>query len=128
MSSFNRGTALNDFYRNIKPHVQAEIDAARECMEQGLADAAFARLERAHVLGQESTILHTRVHWEMLLWGLGQRRVGEVLGQVLRLVGAATKTAVGLVPPGNTGGADVSPFREMPIPEDTARIIAGAKH
>lgn len=117
----------NGFYRNIQPYVQAEIAASRASEEQGLVDDAFARLEQAHVLGQEATVLHTRVHWEMMLWGFRQGNPHEIFGQVFRLVGALTKTAFGLIPQGNTGGSNVSPFKVMPIPEATAQLIADAK-
>ena len=58
--------------------------------------------------------------------GIRQRSGREVAGQILRIAGAATKTAVRLVPAGNTGGANVSPFRSMPVPGDLADILAGA--
>ncbi len=118
---------MNSFYRNIKPHVEAQIDASTALVAVGQTADAFGNLERAHVLGQESTILHTRVHWAMLLWGVRHRDGKEVLGQLLRLVGAATKTAIGLVPQGNTGGTNVSPFKVMPIPPQLEQLIADAK-
>lgn len=91
------------------------------------APTSFAFLERAHVLGQASTVEHVRVHWHMLLWALRKRAPREAWGQVFRIVGAATKTAAGLVPTGNTGGSDISPFRRLPLPQDLARIIARAR-
>jgi hypothetical protein len=63
----------------------------------------------------------------MLQWGIRHRRPREVLGQVLRLLGAATKTAIGLVPEGNTGGANVSALKPMPIPQDLSAIIRQAQ-
>jgi hypothetical protein len=109
------------FADNIRPFVDAELRAAR-------ADAAneFAHLERAHVLGQASTREHVRVHWRMLLWALRHRDARESFGQVYRLVGAATKTFIGLVPTGNTGGANVSPVKPMPIDPELAAIIQRA--
>jgi hypothetical protein len=62
----------------------------------------------------------------MLAWGLRNRRPAEVAGQVLRIVGAALFTGIGLVPSGNTGGSAVSPFQPMPIPEDLRAILAQA--
>ncbi len=118
---------VKSFYRNILPHVNAELEAARQAMKAQKTDLAFSFLERAHVLGQESTILHVRVHWEMLVWGIHQRYPKEVMGQVLRTIGAATMTALGWVPHGNTGGANVSPFRAMDISDDLACLIAAAK-
>jgi hypothetical protein len=63
----------------------------------------------------------------MLLWGVRRRRLREVAGQVLRIVGAATKTTFGLVPSGNTGGSNVSPFRRLPIPVELQSIIDEAR-
>ena len=118
---------MTRFTARIRPHVEAEIDAARGAEARGDIAAAFAHLERAHVLGQASTRLHVRVHWLMLVWGLHQRRVGEVAAQLLRVAGAVTKTAVGLVPAGNTGGANVSPFRPLPIAPELQRLIDAAR-
>ena len=114
---------MSRFGRSIRPHVDAELREAGEAEARGDASAAFAHLERAHVLGQASTLQHVRVHWRMLRFGIRRRDTRECLGQVLRIVGAATKTAFGLVPDGNTGGSNVSPFRRMPVaPELAARI------
>ena len=117
---------MSQFRTRICPSVEAELDAARVAADESNPAHAFARLERAHVLGQASTLLHVRVHWQMLLWGLRQRSAGEVLGQILRLVGAATKTPFGLVPTGNTGGVNVSPIRSMPIAPELQRLIDAA--
>ena len=106
------------FARNIRPYVDAELRAAREDAAHG-----FAHLERAHVLGQPSTREHVRVHWHMLRWAIRHRDAREFSGQVLRLIGAATKTFIGLVPTGNTGGANVSPVKPMPLDPELARII-----
>lgn len=78
------------------------------------------------MLGQAATVEHVRVHVAMLRWALRHRRHSEVAGQVLRIVGAATKTVFGWVPSGNTGGSNVSPFRSMPVPADLQRVIDDA--
>lgn len=110
------------FARNIRPYVDAELRAARED-----AAHAFAHLERAHVLGQASTREHVRVHWRMLAWAWQQRDGREFFGQIYRLIGAATKTFIGMVPMGNTGGANVSPVKPMPVDPELAAIIERAK-
>jgi hypothetical protein len=117
---------MSTFSTRIRPSVDAEFAAARVAAVQGDWPGAFARLERAHVLGQSSTLLHVRAHWHMLKWGLSQRSAREVLGQVLRLAGAATKTPLGLVPTGNTGGANVSPIRRMAIKPELQLLIDAA--
>ncbi|WP_309645301.1 alpha/beta fold hydrolase [Phenylobacterium sp.] len=105
-----------------RPAVEAELQAAKACEDRGCSREAFHHLERAHVLGQTSTLEHVRVHMRMLRWSLRWRDLREARGQVLRIVGAASKTAFGLVPVGNTGGANVSPFRSLPVPRDLAAL------
>jgi hypothetical protein len=118
---------MSGYRHRIRSAVLTEIDASRRAEEQGDAAEAFRCLERAHVLGQPSTRLHVRVHWLMLRWALRHRRGGEAAGQVLRIVGATTKTALGWVPRGNTGGTAVGAFRRLPILPDLQRQIDAAR-
>ena len=115
--------STHSFGQRIRPLVQAELDAARRARAQRDAAGEFARLERAHVLSQSDTLLHVRVHAEMLLWGMRERQVTEIFGQLVRIAGAATKTMVGLVPQGNTGGTNVSALRRMAVPPDLQRTL-----
>ncbi|MCG8588676.1 MAG: DUF3703 domain-containing protein [Proteobacteria bacterium] len=112
-----------NFATAIRPHVSRELARAASAEERGDPELAFSHLERAHVLGQPSTREHVRVHWAMLGWGIRHRRPREVVGQVLRIAGAATKTALGLIPTGNTGGANISPFKPLPVPPDLQELI-----
>lgn len=106
---------------SLSDHVDTELELASEASD---ASVSFAHLERAHILSQYSTRDHVRVHYAMLRWGVAQRSGREVAGQVVRIIAAATKTAFGWIPVGNTGGANVSPIKPMPVPDDLARIIA----
>lgn len=117
----------SSFARNIRPFVEAELKIAADLSAQGRAQPAFTYLERAHVLGQASTAHHVRVHWRMFLWGLQQRNAKECLGQIFRIIGAATKTVFGFVPHGNTGGANVSPFKAMAVPAELDMRIDQAR-
>lgn len=112
------------FANRIRPAVDHELAAAARADQRA---SQFHHLERAHVLGQASTCEHVRVHWRMFMWALRARDAREAAGQLVRIVGAATKTAIGFVPHGNTGGASVSPFRRMPIAPDLAEQIARAR-
>jgi len=118
---------MKEFSRRIRPFVQAECLAAKECEGRGDFIGGFAHLERAHVLGQASTREHIRVHWQMLRWAVRQRQPQELAAQLLRIVGAAVFTAAGLVPEGNTGGRNVSAFRRLPVPPDVAHIIESVR-
>ncbi len=114
---------MSSFSKLIQPHVETELLAAAATEFSGNHQRAFSHLERAHVLGQSSTFHHVRVHWRMFCWGWRQHDARECIGQLMRIVGAATKTAVGFVPSGNTGGSNISPFKVLPIPADLGRII-----
>ena len=115
------------FTKKIAPYVKAELAEARRANSAGQVEREFTHLERAHVLGQESTYWHVKVHLLMLLWALQNHSIREAFGQLFRIVGAATKTAVRMVPQGNTGGANVSPFRKMPIAPELDTLIQKAK-
>lgn len=117
------GTRFGD---RIRPFVDDELHAAAVAEAAGDPQASFRHLERAHVLGQASTVQHVRAHYHMLLWGIRRSNAGEVVAQVLRIVFAALKTAIKAVPVGNTGGSSVGPFQSMPVPKDLAAIIARA--
>jgi hypothetical protein len=62
----------------------------------------------------------------MLGAGLRRHDRREVVGQLLRLVVAAPGSLSGRYPVGNTGGADVSALRPMPIPEDLRSVLMHA--
>ena len=120
---FRGNQNMSTFAQRIRSYVRSELDAANRADARGQADTAFRHLERAHVLGQATTIEHVRVHGCMLLWAIRHRRPGEAMGQVWRLAAASLLTAFGWLPDGNTGGANVSGFRRMPVPPDLQRIL-----
>ncbi|KXI30717.1 DUF3703 domain-containing protein [Paraglaciecola hydrolytica] len=119
---------MSSFTQKISPFVQHEIALANESRNKGELNAEFSHLENAHVLGQESTYHHVKVHYLMLLWGFRQKRLAEVMGQMFRIFGALTKTMLGFVPAGNTGGSNISPFKRLPIKPELANIIQQAKN
>jgi hypothetical protein len=102
---------------------RSELDAGYASMRCGDLNEAFRRFERAHILGQRSTRLHLRAHVAMLRVARrrGDRR--ELVGQLKRIVAAALFSRI-WVPTGNTGGANVSALRRMPVPPDLERILA----
>jgi hypothetical protein len=114
---------MSRFHDRVRPAVEAELDAARHAEQLGHVETAFQLLERAHVLSQPSTRLHTRVHWLMLRWAIRQRDATEGVGQVFRIAAAAMKTAFGWLPHGNTGGTSVGAFRPMPVAPELQRLI-----
>ncbi len=115
------------FTRRIRPYVEQEIFQANIARSTKSFADEFRHLENAHVLGQASTFHHVKVHCMMLLWGIRQKNPTEVLGQVLRIIGALTKTFLGWVPAGNTGGSNISPFKPLPIAPELANKIREAR-
>ena len=106
-----------------KHFIKQKMNQYELALVQGDRKKAFSMLEDAHVIGQQSTYFHCLVHYKMLRHGLRYRDFREVFGQIIRLVGAFTKTAIGLVPIGNTGGANVSPFKSMPVGRENQEIL-----
>lgn len=110
---------------DLRDSIDLEIaEADLLAAEQRLGEA-FRHLERAHVLGQASTYDHTRIHWRMLKLGLRMASPREIWGQVVRIIGAATKTPLGIYPRGNTGGSNVWFFKPMPIADDLQEKLEG---
>lgn len=118
---------MSSFSIRIRPHVQAELDAAHAAERRGEFYTAFLKLERAHVLGQASTREHVRVHWLMLRFAIRHRLAAESFGQAWRVVTATLATPLGLVPSGNTGGADVNGFKPMRMTQDLRSAIEAAR-
>tara|TARA_B100000795_G_scaffold259205_1_gene233969 strand:+ start:484 stop:852 length:369 start_codon:yes stop_codon:yes gene_type:complete len=117
----------SSFSKNITQFVICELELAAQAKDSGNIAVEFQYLENAHVLGQESTYWHVKVHILMFMWACRNFKPKELLGQAFRIVGAVTKTVFGLVPQGNTGGANVSPFKAMPVKPEYEAIINSAK-
>lgn len=104
---------------------RAELERGYSSLARGEPAAAFQCFERAHILGQRSTRLHVRAHVAMLKVGWLRRDRREIAGQLSRIVAAALFSRI-WVPDGNTGGANVSALKRMPIPEDLKSFLARA--
>ncbi|NYJ28132.1 DUF3703 domain-containing protein [Allomuricauda sp. ARW1Y1] len=100
-----------------------ELNLYRSSLQSGNLTQAWHHLERSHILGQSYPLEHTYTHWLMLKFGLRQRSIKEVLGQVLRLLVGGWKSFIDHVPIGNTGGINVPPLKRMEMPEDIAKIL-----
>ena len=59
----------------------------------------------------------------MLKFGLRQKNLKKVLGQILRLVVGGWKSFIDHVPTGNTGGSYVPPLKRMKLPIDLEKIL-----
>lgn len=106
----------------LRAAFDAELDAAAMATEHRVR---LHHLSRAHILSQRYTWPHVRVHVLMLRAGIEGRDARQVLGQVTRIVAAALFSRI-WVPIGNTGLADVSAVRPMPVPEDLRALLEAA--
>jgi hypothetical protein len=102
-----------------------ELAAAADARRRGEPGAEWSHLERAHILSQPMAMRHVRTHVVMLSSALRRRDRREVVGQLFRLTVAAPGSWTGRYPVGNTGGADVSAFKAMPIPADLRSLLGG---
>jgi hypothetical protein len=100
----------------------AELSAADAAAARGETEVAFRHLERAHILSQRYTSKHVHVHWLMLKLGASAGAWREVLGQASRIVAATVFSRI-WVPAGNTGRANVSALKAMPIPDDLRSLL-----
>ncbi len=99
------------------------MQAAALTYRAGKLTLAFGLLEQAHILGQRYFLFHWRIHFWMLRVGMTRRDIREVVGQIGRLLIAPFGHLIGRLPIGNTGGADVSAFATLPIPDHLQTIL-----
>ncbi len=114
---------MNGMSEKRKAHFESAMARAREARKQGDLTRAYALLEEAHITGQQWILPHLRSHWGMLCLALLQVDFREIAGQAFRLMLAAPGTWLGRLPLGNTGRANVSAFRPMPIPEHLQKLL-----
>lgn len=107
----------------LKNFYQTELSAYKEAYDKGRFQQAWRHLERAHILGQPYPFQHSEVHWLMFKFGIRMKDGKEILGQIPRLLAGGVKSFVGVIPVGNTGGANVPPLKPLEIPNDLQQII-----
>ncbi len=107
----------------LKAAFEAEMEQARRLAAAGARASAMTHLERAHVLGQYHVAAHVLVHCWMLRVALEEGRLGDVLGQGVRVVLGAIGSAIGRVPHGNTGGCNVNMFARMQVDRELEALV-----
>ena len=101
---------------------QGEMLLAISARSQADFNRAFHHYERAHILGQKFTWPHVKSHLGMLQVGFLRKDAREMFGQCVRVVAALIFSKI-WVPLGNTGGANVSALKSMPIPDDLKALL-----
>ena len=82
----------------VRSAYQSAMTRAMTALANNELDAAFASLERAHILGQRYLIAHIVTHVWMLRVGICRRDVREIAGQILRLFATLPGYLFGWVP------------------------------
>lgn len=108
--------------KTLRAAFEQAMQAARRHFQRNELAAAFAQLERAHILGQRDTVAHVRSHAWMLRVGLRRGEAREWRGQITRMLAALLFSRI-WVPAGNTGGANVSPLRPMSVPAELQALL-----
>lgn len=111
----------------LKKIFDEEMSKAISLIEDKNLVEGFYHLERAHILGQQYVVPHIKTHFWMFKVGLMKRSPSEIFGQIIRIFFGALGSFIGVVPIGNTGGANVNMFSPMPIPKDLELIINANK-
>jgi hypothetical protein len=119
----NTRTLTTDVRTRLREAWSVELAAARSARSTGDTSAEWTHLERAHILSQPMAGPHVRTHVAMLAAALRRRDRHELVGQLFRTIVAAPGSITGKYPVGNTGGADVSAFAPMPIPNDLRPLL-----
>jgi hypothetical protein len=101
----------------------SERRAADEARGRHDVVAEWRHLERAHILSQPMAGPHIRTHVSMLGFAIRRHDRHEMVGQLGRLVVAGPGSLTKKYPVGNTGGANVSAFEPMAIPEDLRALL-----
>lgn len=106
----------------LRTALEAELVTARAAAASRDFEAAMTHLSRAHIISQRYTMQHVRTHWLMLKVGYQRRDWHEVAGQLTRIAAASIFSRL-WVPIGNTGRANVSALRPMPLPDDIRELF-----
>lgn len=123
MTAATQPRRSNDPRATLRAAWRTERDQARGARRAGDPALEWRHLERAHILSQPLAGMHLRTHGAMLAAAVRRRDAREGVGQLARVLLAVPGSVSGRYPVGNTGGADVSAFRPMAVPDDLRPIL-----
>lgn len=105
------------------PFYKKEMNNFQKSLKQNDFVSAMHSLERAHILAQYFPVVHTVVHWKMLVLGFKTMSPKEIIAQIIRISVAGIGSVTGRIPVGNLGSARIPIFQFMEIPDDLKKII-----
>jgi Protein of unknown function (DUF3703) len=109
--------------KGLKTVFNQELKESQDLFSENKILESWHKLERAHIIGQPWAIEHSISHMRMLHFAVKIKNLKEIIGQLPRLFIGGVKSYVGVIPTGNTGGANVHPLKKMPIPDDIILVM-----
>ena len=113
--------------KELKAAFEKEMSLGKEFFSAARYEDAFRHFERAHVLGQFFVLPHVRSHIWMFFIGVRTGNFREIRGQLIRIPLGMIGSALGKVPKGNTGGANIKLSTTLPIPDDLKKHLDADK-
>lgn len=106
----------------IKDAFYNELHLGKKLLKENQFSKAFYHFENAHILGQKHLYRHMISHFWLLFWAIKNQSIKEVIGQIFRILASVLFTLF-WVPVGNTGGANVSAVKPMPIRKELQKYF-----
>lgn len=106
----------------LKKGFYQQLNLGKVALKRKDFTISFYHFENAHILGQKHIVRHTISHYYMLVFGVKTKSVKEIIGQIIRIMASLLFTFI-WVPKGNTGGADSSPIKIMPIRDELKKYL-----
>ncbi|WP_298782355.1 DUF3703 domain-containing protein [uncultured Polaribacter sp.] len=107
---------------HIKVEFKKQIHLGKALLKEKRYKNAFYHFENAHILGQNHIVRHTISHYWMFIIGIKSKNGREIIGQFIRIIASLLFTLV-WVPKGNSGGANISPIKIMPIRKELKKYF-----
>ncbi|MEQ1722193.1 MAG: DUF3703 domain-containing protein [Pseudobdellovibrio sp.] len=96
-------------------HIDQLVIKAKDEFQKGQHHISWQLLEEAHIFSQPFSLIHSYVHWEMLVLSFKTNDRAEFFGQILRLVLAAPSSILKTYPTGNNGRSRAGLFTHFKI-------------
>lgn len=106
----------------LKIEFYKQLNLGKQLLKEKKYQESFYHLENAHVLGQKHLFRHTLSHYWMFILGIKSKNRKEIVGQILRIIASILFTLI-WVPSGNTGGANISPIKIIPIRKELKKYF-----
>jgi hypothetical protein len=100
-----------------------QLIKGKKALKKSEINLTFYHFENAHILGQSHLYRHTLSHYWLLVWGVKTKSTKEIIGQISRIITSVLFTLI-WVPNGNTGGANISPIKILPIRKELRKYFS----